>query len=499
MKGFDLTITLKDDCVLSERATTEGGHAGLDYLPGATLLGAAAAKLYRDPEVSKEGAFTLFHSGQVCFGNGLPVSRSGEASWPVPLTWHHAKGVTVENKGRLNGRLIWSLGGERNIPGNKQPQQLRAGYVTTSGILVKPKKSLRMKTAINPETGCAFDAMLFGYDALHAGQTFRARISVDENVSDHLLNKVKQALCGELLLGRSRSAEYGRVQAERNPLSKINQQENNPKHITLWLLSDLAALDNLGQPTLFPKPEWLGLPEGELMIGHSSIRTRRYSPWNNKRGGPDLERQVISQGSVLVFDLKSPLNGTHCMHITGGLGVYREVGLGQVWLNPPLLEKEQPEFSNPPEKEAPADPANGNKKSPLIEWLELQQKSGEVDFAIPARGLAKKYRGLLASACKLKGLDNKTEVGPSHSQWGSVLALAKSPAKDFTVRLFDNGNGPCKPTAPGWQDEHWDEDNKCTRSFAQWLRDILGKDPDPHLVRNLAREVMDVIKKEARQ
>ena len=38
-----LVLTLESDLVLSARAATLGGHAGLDYIPGAALLGWAAS------------------------------------------------------------------------------------------------------------------------------------------------------------------------------------------------------------------------------------------------------------------------------------------------------------------------------------------------------------------------------------------------------------------------------------------------------------------------
>lgn len=498
MKGFDLILTLKDDCVLSERAATEGGYAGLDYIPGATLLGAAAAKLYRQFPAD---AFTLFHSGQLRFGNGLPVDESGEPSWPMPFCWHHAKGEDFEKDRCLIGGKIYRMGNGAKLPDNKQPQQLRGGYVITgTGEVVKPEKALRMKTAINPETGRAFDAMLFGYDALSAGQTFRARISADDSVSDALIEQVKAALSGEILLGRSRSAEYGRVNSTPQPMTETAQGKETgaATRITLWLLSDLAALDDSGQPTLNPKPQHLGLPEGELLVNSSFLRSRRYSPWNAKRGGSDLERQVISQGSVLVFNLKSHLDNAHYDCIAAGLGAHREAGLGQVWLNPKLLEDTedtQPKFADKRNIAGAGQPEINPRKSDLILWLENRADHRRMDYAAKARELALTYTGLLASARKLKGLDDKTEVGPSSSQWSSVLTVAKSPGQDFVQNLL----GVCKPTSPGWKDEHWDTATLRPRTFACWLHDMLEQTPEPRFVQHLAREIMDAIKKENRR
>src|SRR5579885_854668 len=66
MKRKVLRLTLLDDVALSERAASAGPHLGLDYIPGATLLGAAARRLY--DSLSRDDAFLAFHSGKVRFG-----------------------------------------------------------------------------------------------------------------------------------------------------------------------------------------------------------------------------------------------------------------------------------------------------------------------------------------------------------------------------------------------------------------------------------------------
>ncbi|OGT90060.1 MAG: hypothetical protein A2286_03425 [Gammaproteobacteria bacterium RIFOXYA12_FULL_61_12] len=496
MKGFELILTLKDDCVFSERAATEGGHSGLDYIPGAALLGATAARLYR--KLSATDAFTLFHSGQVRFGNGLPLTGSSEQTWPIPLCWHQAKGEKVEEDGSLIADQIWHLGKQVELPDNKQPQQFRRGYVTATGRWIKPAESLRLKTAIDPATGRARDAALFGYESLSAGQRFAARVTLDDGVPDELLQQLRDAFQEDILLGRSRSAEYGRTSVEVVELSDpVTQGGASGKEITLWLLSDLAALDAYGQPTLSPKPEWLGLPAGRLMVKRSFIRSRRYSPWNAHRGGPDLERQVLCQGSVLVFELERVLIDEEKARIAVGLGLHREAGLGQVWLDPDLLKGEHPKFTDA-NKTVANEPIDQLPMSELVQWL--KDRSGDRSSeAESARRHAREYATLLISARKLKGLGEKKEVGPSVSQWGSVLALAKAPGQNFAQRLLDTNNGPCKPSAPGWQDEHWDKDQNRPRSFAQWLRDRVGETPSRRLIQHLAREVMDVIKKECRK
>ena len=89
MKIQPLKITTLEEVVISERAANEGSHASLDYLPGATFLGAIAARLYED--LSEQEAYQVFHSGKVRFGNALPLSQDEQQTYPMPLCWYKNK------------------------------------------------------------------------------------------------------------------------------------------------------------------------------------------------------------------------------------------------------------------------------------------------------------------------------------------------------------------------------------------------------------------------
>jgi hypothetical protein len=390
------------------------------------------------------------------------------------------------------------------LPDRKQPEQLRRGYVTLAGELIRPDLALRLKTVIDPSTGRAQEAALFGYQALQAGTVLRASITADADVDVALLSQLQQVLAGELLLGRSRSAEYGRAEAQIRDQIPIQQGPNSGVELTLWLLADLSALDSGGQPTLCPKPEWLGLPTGELLVERSFLRTRRYSPWNAHKHGRDLERQVIAQGSVLVFSLEQPLEASHLVAVDAGLGAHREAGFGRVWINPPLLANTHPKFESlehPTPENAKASEPTPVSDSPLISWLRARverQTAGESNAA-RARELVANLRERLADARRLRGLLAGTPVGPSASQWGAVLQAAKSRGDDLNSTLFDPSNGLCKPDAPGWQDQFWDARDQCLRNFAGWIKTIWETQPDRRLIQHLAREAMAMVKQENRR
>ncbi|MBO0613278.1 hypothetical protein [Thiothrix fructosivorans] len=496
MKTLDLVITLLDDCIFSERNATEGAHQALDYIPGGALLGAVAARLYSGMPPAQ--AFDWFHSGKMRFGNAYPLTTNRQRTFPMPACWHQAKGKSPIEGDKIEAGKVWRLDKRENnaLPENQQPQQLRSGYLALDGQLAETHKSFRMKTAIDAEKGRAKDSALFGYDALQAGQRFYAQISCDDAMTAADMAKLETVLKQPLLLGRSRSAEYGRATIEILKTSQsLPSDKTASKEITLWLLSDLMTLDEHGQPTLSPAPQHLGLPKGKLIAENSFLRTRRYSTWNAHKQGYEMERQVICKGSVLVFKLNDgeTLTDKHIQQIASGLGVERQAGLGQVWLNPPLLTGEKPQFATPaPLISKPTEHKEPAKKPELIAWLEAQQtqKVSKQGFAKEAKQIARGYQTLMKSVRELKGLDTSVHVGPSHSQWGAVLAAAKSRGD---LQIFMNAtDGSFKPRGEGWKDEFWQGEQLV--SFYNWFRNHYQQQSSPQYIQHLVREIMAKLK-----
>lgn len=476
MPTLILKLTLLDDVVASERPATEGGHASLDYLPGAMLLGAIATQLYS--EISRSETYALFHSGRVRFGDGLPLADE-TPGWPMPLCWHIRKGESPFNGDHLDAAKVRNLQFGRFDDG-VQPKQLRDGYVRADGYRLTVRQSLRMKTAIDPNTGRVAESQLFGYEAIQAGQSFLARIEADDDVPESLWAKLTNILgCGgELLLGRSRSAEFGRVRVEALGGSVIPaflpDSGAASREVTLWCLADLALLDAWGQPTLELSPAQLGLNRGRVDWQRTFLRFRRYAPWNAYRRAYDLERQVIRRGSVITLtDVDPPLSGTERGRLTTGIGLHREAGLGQVSVDPQLLARLEPVFAaRLPVRRQTGSLATRGENHPLIVWLKAGQTSsrtrGEAERQADAqaRVLAECYR--LARA--FVGLAPNQPIGPSPAQWGGIYERART-ANDLAVlrqALFEGENALCKRNGEGWQDRFRDETG--VRLFFDWFQ-----------------------------
>lgn len=326
MSAIHIQLEVESDVVVSRSSATFGGHESLDYLPGATLRGAFASYLNRTAQGMMDAA--LF-SGRLRFGPAYPMAADGSAALPVPRSWHHLKGGNAE--------AALDLSATRPADG-VQVVQLRNGYVT-GAELISVELAFSMRTAADRE-GRASDGLLFGYQAIRAGQHFVARIDVDDAA---IMPHVEAWLAtGKVRLGRSRSAEFGTVRVSKAASSTHDALRNgSPSGDTVrgYCFSDLLLRDvATGSPTLTPTPEHFGLKTGKFDPARSYLRTRAYSPFNGERKRPDLERQVIEAGSVIVFKDVAPAEAATILSRPEQVyGEAVEEGLGQVVWNPKVL------------------------------------------------------------------------------------------------------------------------------------------------------------------
>lgn len=457
-------IVLEQPVIISQQSATAGAHQSRDFVPGSAVLGLVAARLYA--RLPAEAAWTLFHSGRVRFGDGLPLSDAGEPAYPVPLCWHTYKGESARGAGdTLRADTLFDPS-RREADPERQPVQLRGGYTTLSGQSVSPALASTLKTAIDPDSGMAAESQLFGYQALSAGQRFRATIRADEDIDPVLWLTLLEHLAGPARLGRSRSAQFGAARFE--PVDALLQDTAPPSlagdanTLTLWLLSDLA-LERDGQPCLQPEADLLGLPAGsQWLVSGSFLRTRRFSPYNAYRRGYDPERQLITRGSVLRYRLPRPLNENERRSLSDGLGLFIEAGLGRVWIDPPLLARDRPAFSAASQTThcpGSSEPTVARPSSVLLDVLErrLARRTGGSLAEQAARRLYEDLCERIREARRYKAIAPGVALdeAPGRSQWGRLKETASNwrrpDQQDALMReLTDTDNGILRARS-GWE------------------------------------------------
>ena len=380
-----LILTAHEAAVFSKRAATEGEHQTLAHPTGAALLGWAAR---RYDTFGEDDRYTIFHSGDVRFSNALPLTEDGAIAYPAPqlITQpKHAKGGVVD------GALVRDqLRVGRKPPKPTQDDEAqyeaigKALFITADARVVAAQLGSRLRTATSG--GRAAAGQLFGYEHISPDQVPRYAATIEaEGLSDAAWNRLLDIFRGDgdIHLGRASNTSYGGAYNCNLHLPDDNVQvwprggvATGASHVRVWALSDLALVDDEGSPSFQPTAAMLGLPgEGRLDGADSAIGVRRYAPWNGKLRSRDLERQVIEAGSVITFSYDTPL--PQCDGL-GVVGVWRETGLGRIWVAPPLLEGEPGDPPGPNEKPFSVGPAR--KSAPngapataddlaLMEWL----------------------------------------------------------------------------------------------------------------------------------
>lgn len=403
MPSVALRITLHGDAAFTADSATSGGATTLNYVPGATLYGAAAAALAPGRGLSRQDFFNAFLLGAVRFSDGLP-EHNGEVGLPTPLCLHVPKEGTDAAKDLGNDAFNLARVAR---PAKAQLAQVRGKFVTSGGVRFEPPTTYSLRTAVDP-SGRARDRHLYGLHAIQAGATFRARITSDDAA---LLERVIEALVGRVRLGRSRTAELGAAKVQVVEDNPVPVETGSSGELVLLCLSDLALRDpRTGAPTLWPTPEALGLPEGFTVVpGRTFLRTRRYTPFNGHRRKPDLERQVVVAGSVITVAGPSVDRDEVRQRFAAGVGLYTHQGLGQILVEPTFL------------------------RSPRIQ---LREASGSPAEAVPlpqdalGRWLSDAVANQKAQQRALefvqKSVDQLARFGIPRSQWGEVRERARA-------------------------------------------------------------------------
>lgn len=436
------SMTLLSDAVISESSASAGAHGALPYIPGAVILG-AASRLYAGFDEATQQQ--VFHAGSVRFSDALPLGHDNGPTLPLPFSLHYPKG-----KSATEGVINLACGSWDDALG--QRKQVRDGHVDQAGQMTEPALRLHQKTAVDMDRQRAEDAQLFAYESLAVGQVFLFSLSADQDVEGATWSRLTGHFADTTIrIGRSRSAEFGcaRVAAVAQPPSWPCAIGSGPG-IVLWLASDLALVDCHGQPKLVADGADFGFPHATIDWSRSFVRHRSYTPYNGYRRALDMERQVLSRGSVLTLRADTVDASALTRLAESGAGLYRECGLGRIIVNADFLAKQRPALR------AVAVPSRAGEEVSGVApaaWLDIlakrsarltQRRLAESEGERQGRAIAQLYD----QAARLAGGD----VGPGPSQWSALRAAADGmpDVPRLHPHLFDDEHGICRANDGDW-------------------------------------------------
>lgn len=460
MKTIALSITALEPLIFSERSATTGGHRALDYVPGAALLGLAAQTLYK---AESDETFRIFHAGAVRFGNGYPVGPDGSRTLPMPRALHAQKG---DGSG-----LVWNRcrataaedGTNDAPPANAQLEQQRRGFLSEGGGQTTVPLSSTLRTAVDPSTGTALTGALYTLSAIPAGATFLATLSA-EDADAALLDRVVETLGSKegraARIGRSRSAEFGRVKIKTvgEPDPWRSEAADGDAHQFVLCCSDLWLLST--DEGRLPVASELGLDAGDLDLERSFIAYRTYTPFNAFWRVPEGERRVIAAGSVLAF--RAGASGVVAGRVFAGLG--QSAGLGELLLQPAVLRQRSLRLEKAPlalalagtEAMTPPEVEKLQKRvesDPLFKWMKKRTAEDVVraEGSIKAADLVEEMLKAYRAARRFNAVPASQPIGPGRTQWMDVMDLADVVESSKIIKtLFEDSNAPARASDPDW-------------------------------------------------
>jgi hypothetical protein len=417
MTKLNFICEFKSDIVLHSSSNTEGKVDMFDYIAGSNFLGMVA----RDYLGFGKDAFDVFHGGAVRFGDAH-IMKDDKETFQAPFTWFAPKGVSLdkalESGALYNEHFLTKEQYDEFIQDNKQLKQQRAGFITANGELAKVGHNYRQKSAYDKNNRRSQDSQMFGYYSLAKGTKWAFSVEMD---SDKYREKIIKILESSRRLGKSRSAEYGRVKitsvSEENKNFILQALEpiviEDKYYIFLYAQSRLALTHNGINSYNFDLKS-IGLSDNEnIAWDKSQIRTSRYTPYVAIRDNRDPERLVIDKGSVIAIEVESNFDvEAYSKKVERGLGLYLSEGHGKVVVNPMFLIDENPNFNNLVESFISESEALApNREEAIANWLKEQQKKE-----------SKNYK-LLKEA---KEFIQQHNVTNKKAQWGQIRSLCSA-------------------------------------------------------------------------
>mgnify|MGYP000861972742 FL=1 len=446
MEKIQFKCELLSDIVLNDSPATEGKRKCLDFISGNNFLGIVASQLYKETD---ETSWLIFHSGNVRFGDAHP-SFNGIRSLRVPSSFYYPKLKKIDDACYVHHFVkhddeIKAL----------QLKQCRSDFYVFSeqneAIRVKVLKDFSIKSAYDSDLRRAKDSQMFGYEALCKGLVMYFSIEIDENAL-HCKDSIVNAICGKHHIGRSRSAQYGRVEISTTSFKEVETTKQpiligNEQYIAVYADSRLIFFDENGNNTFQPKPIELGIEDKDAEIDWnlSQIRTFQYAPWNYKRQAFDAERCGIEKGSVFLVKAKN-------INIKSNtIGFYKNEGFGHVIYNPAFLQSREKGLSiysfSEQKPETVSIKAHKDIDNELIVFLKKKKEQAV-------------KQGVIIEAVNhfVDEYGKFFQKSQFASQWGSIRSFAMVYSEDEKLREAIEGF-----LTHGVKSEEWKERGRCDK------------------------------------
>jgi CRISPR-associated protein Csx10 len=458
---LSLQITLEQPLLISQHGGDANSVQSMDYIPGSLLRGVLIGRYLRDKAAGYDlltdaVAQRLFFSGKVRYVHGYLGSALAERSLPTPLALLQLKSADTETEEGYTAHNAahadWDETERRDVEQGDVLKPLGVSYCTiddTDLTSVQPKPG---RIAVHVQrhrpkgraTGEPNEGAIFQYESLAEGQHFSSAVLIEDHADAALL----QTLLAEPIawIGRSRSANYGRIRIDIGKPNTTSWQEVATdiddvaagELLNITLLSDTLLRDQAGQPvgTLAQQPRTEnGMIDDQILSAYLGFAVRidaaRTFSATTVIGGfnqtwrlPLPQQPALKAGSVLSVIPIEPVRAETLRALEQrGIGERRVEGFGRLafqWLSEETYSVQRKDESKLQKPTAPLSPTGRRAAERMAQRLLDEQISLKL-----ARYVANK--------------SDKARNIPRNSQLGRIRALVRAAAQQGDLRVISNG------------------------------------------------------------
>lgn len=412
---MSLTITANTP-LLFPRERNGNVVSSFDYVPGSALL-PLVHEVLTSVGIDAAGAI---RAGHVKVTSGVPVLDDRVAR-PTPFAYS----VEKDNFGSARASsVVNTLRGAGD--GTVVTKQLRSGWVIEDTSKEDASKFVGQHTVTMTAKAhnSVLDSLqrpteetggLFIYEAIGAGQVFRADIVVSSDIAK-ILDENEKKLPATASLGSSRKDDYGSVSLLWSSPRDIDEEESKTDGgtLALWCVAPLLVEEIPGVgladsvAAAIAQELRIALSECAVDVERSRIRPVRLDSWQSRWMLPRPSMTGLAAGSCLTITIPTRVDTSRISRLsTFGVGRRTTEGFGRVIVNSPLLAEET---------------------YPLTQLSASDEKKKE-----------------------LKALPTTPNEGPVGM---AVVAAVRSALKDVVTELFWGSKAPKIPwTSPGASNE----------------------------------------------
>lgn len=321
---IDLDLRLEDPTAVTDGSSESSAHRTLSWIPGTSILGAAVSVLGISPQDDRFAS--IFLSDSVRFLDGHPcIDDARTRSRPLSL----AVFKTTLADGRT---CVDRIAAADDMMAAQPFDRCRGGF-----MLADPALDLSWPTETRDHVGLArdrrvaADGVLFSYEAIPPGATFRSRVIVeDSSLFSLILDGFNR--CGSIRIGRSRNGGYGRVVVSAHPAKEPAEPESRAEETasTITLASDFCP--PAGASPMDGLKNALGVMG--LQVDDAWADTRTVRGFKGIWGLPRPSVEVFRRGSVFKVSGRAEPLPAEALH--AGIGRRRNEGFGRIAINAPI-------------------------------------------------------------------------------------------------------------------------------------------------------------------